>query len=166
MVVRISKILLCLSLAAYVLIVVYDNVVDYGTNFTFVAHVMSMDTTLPDSVLRSRAINNPAIWHAAYWVIIAAEAVTCLLLLLGAWRLWQARAASSAQFNKAKDAAIMGATDGILVWFAAMMIVGGEWFSMWQSATWNGQAPAARIYLTFIGILIYLNQNDGDLVDA
>jgi predicted small integral membrane protein len=157
---------MCLSLAAYALIVVYDNIVDYGSNFTFVGHVMSMDTTFPDNALRSRAINNPAAWHIAYWIIILAETATCVLLFIGSWRLWKAREASGAEFNRAKGTAIMGGTAGFLVWFTAIMIVGGEWFSMWQSATWNGQEPAARIYLAVIGVLIYLNQSDVDIVEA
>jgi predicted small integral membrane protein len=157
---------MCLSLAAYALIVVYDNIVDYGSNFTFVGHVMSMDTTFPDNALRSRSIDNPTIWHIAYWIIILAETATCALLLIGSWHLWKARAASGAQFNKAKGVAIMGATAGFLVWFTAIMIVCGEWFSMWQSATWNGQQPASRIYLAVIGVLIFLNQSDVDIAEA
>ena len=113
MAVRISKIIfLCLSLAAYALIVVYDNVVDYGSNYTFVGHVMSMDTTFPDSDLRSRAITSAVVWHVALWIIILAEAAAALLLLVGTWHLWQARSASGAQFNRAKRAAVMGATAG------------------------------------------------------
>ena len=35
------------------------------------------------------------------------------------------------------------------------MVIGGEWFAMWQSAQWNGQAAATR-FLICIGIALLL----------
>ena len=52
---------------------------------------------------------------------------------------------------------------GFLVWFFGFMVVGGEWFAMWQSQTWNGQDAAFKFYVAIIGVLIYLNQPDGDI---
>jgi predicted small integral membrane protein len=43
------------------------------------------------------------------------------------------------------------------------MIVGGEWFQMWQSAIWNGQEAAFRCYMTILVLLIFVNQPDGEL---
>ena len=42
-----AKVAMIGSLAAYAFIVAYDNVVDYGSNYEFVRHVLSMDTTFP-----------------------------------------------------------------------------------------------------------------------
>ena len=36
------------------------------------------------------------------------------------------------------------------------MTVGGEWFLMWQSDTWNGQAAAFRLVATLGLFLVYL----------
>jgi predicted small integral membrane protein len=47
-----------------------------------------------------------------------------------------------------------------LVWFFGFMVVAGEWFAMWQSATWNGQEAAFRFY---VAVLIFINQLDVDL---
>lgn len=57
----------------------------------------------------------------------------------------------------------LAATAGFLVWFVGFMAVGGEWFGMWQSATWNGQEPAFRFYVTMLLVLIYVIQPDGEL---
>jgi predicted small integral membrane protein len=38
----------------------------------------------------------------------------------------------------------LGALAGFLVWFTGVMVVGGEWFPMWQSADWNGVHAAFR----------------------
>ena len=43
------------------------------------------------------------------------------------------------------------------------MVIGGEWFVMWQSTTWNGQEAAFRFYVTALAALIFVNQPDGDL---
>ena len=44
---RLAKILMCLALAGFCLLVAYDNIADYGPNYVFVQHVLSMDTTFP-----------------------------------------------------------------------------------------------------------------------
>jgi predicted small integral membrane protein len=44
------------ALAAFAFIVTYDNIVDYNSNFDFVRHVLSMDTTFSNNELRHRAI--------------------------------------------------------------------------------------------------------------
>ena len=45
--IRLAKIATIAALAAYAFIVAYDNIVDYGSNYEFVKHVLSMDTTFP-----------------------------------------------------------------------------------------------------------------------
>jgi predicted small integral membrane protein len=84
LVIRLAKVMVIAALAAFTFLVTYDNIVDYGSNYQFVQHVLSMDTTFPDNALRSRAITDPRLWQAAYAAIIAAEGVTCLLLAIGA----------------------------------------------------------------------------------
>ncbi|MGE0237942.1 MAG: DUF2165 family protein [Parvibaculaceae bacterium] len=164
MTVRLSKIILCLCLAAFAFLVTFGNITDYGSNFAFVQHVLSMDTTFPGNKLMYRAITSEPLWHLGYWLIILGEGLTCLLFLVGAFHLWQARHATGAGFNQAKRFAIIGATMGFLVWFFGFMVVGGEWFAMWQSQTWNGQDAAFKFYVAILGVLIYVNQPDGDLV--
>jgi predicted small integral membrane protein len=109
-----------------------------------------------------RSITNPSLWTAGYWLIIIGEALTCLLYLVAAWRLWQARNASGQAFNDAKKFAIIAATMGFLVWYFGFMVVGGEWFAMWQSSTWNGQEAAFKFYMTMLVVLIFVVQPDGD----
>jgi predicted small integral membrane protein len=46
------------------------------------------------------------------------------------------------------------------------MVVAGEWFAMWQSATWNGQEAVFRFYVAVLAVLIFVNQPDGDLPGA
>ncbi len=160
---RYAKIVMSLVLAAFCLLVAFDNITDYATNYLFVEHVLSMDTTFPGNELMYRSITNPVLWQVAYALIIAAEGMTGILFLAGAIRLFQVRTASGAVFNQAKALVIAGATLAFLVWFLGFMVVAGEWFTMWQSATWNGQEAAFRFYVAVLAVLIFVNQPDGDL---
>jgi predicted small integral membrane protein len=163
MTLRFSKIVMCLCLAVFAFLVAFGNVTDYGSNFAFVQHVLSMDTTFPGNALMYRSITNPSLWTAGYWLIILGEALTCLLYLIAAWNLWQARKASGQAFNDAKKFAVIAATMGFLIWYFGFMVVGGEWFAMWQSDTWNGQQKAFMFYMTMLTVLIFVIQPDGDL---
>ena len=161
--VRLIKVFMCLGLAAFALLVTFNNVTDYGANFAFVQHVLAMDTTFPGNALMYRAITIETVWHAAYWLIIAGEAATGIMLLLGAWALWQARYASGGLFDRAKSRVLSGCGIGFMVWFFGFMVIGAEWFVMWQSQTWNGQQPAFRFYMAILGVMIFVNQPDRDL---
>ena len=160
---RYAKIVMSLVLAAFCLLVTFDNITDYCTNYLFVQHVMSMDTTFPGNTLMYRSITNPAVWRAAYAAIVGAEGIIGILFLLGAFRLFQLRNAEATQFNAGKTYIIAACLLAFLVWFFGFMVVAGEWFAMWQSATWNGQEAAFRFYVAVLGVLIFVNQPDADL---
>ncbi len=53
---RLAKITMVASLAAFALLAAYNNIVDYDSNFEFVRHVLSMDTTFPGNALKHRAV--------------------------------------------------------------------------------------------------------------
>ena len=82
------------------------------------------------------------------------------LCAVGAWKIWQARAASPAVFQKAKTLAAFGLVVSMLQWLVAFITVGGEWFLMWQSSTWNGQDAAFRMFACLGIILLFLMQPD------
>src|SRR6202453_320262 len=84
---RIAKILLVGALAFYACIVAYDNIIDYGSNYQFVRHVLSMDTTFPGNALIHRAITNERVWSKVYALIIAWEWLTSALRSGGALAL-------------------------------------------------------------------------------
>ncbi|PMV25236.1 MULTISPECIES: DUF2165 family protein [unclassified Pseudomonas] len=162
MVIRYAKIVLVGMLTAFAALAAFNNLTDYNSNFYFVQHVLSMDTTFSGNAAMNRAVNAPWLWHGAYWVIIAGEALTAVLLTGGALVLWRARQSSGEQFNRAKACSVAGLTMGLVVWFFGFMVVGGEWFLMWQSQEWNGQNAAFKFYAAILGVLVFLNQPDAD----
>ena len=133
MVVRFSKLLMVACLAAFALIVTFDNITDYDTNFQFVRHVLSMDTTFAGNALSYRSISRPALWSLAYNLIIAAEGLCGVMLAAGAMAMLRQPGAEAAEFERAKRFAVAGITLAFLIWFLGFMVVGGEWFAMWQS---------------------------------
>ena len=159
---RVAKLAMVASLAAFAFIVTFDNIVDYSSNYAFVQHVLAMDTVFPDSVLKHRAITDPRLWTFAYDAIIAVEGLTCALLAVGAVALARALRSGAAAFERAKRCTVMGITLAFLLWFTGFMVVGGEWFAMWQSQAWNGQQAAFRFYLTALAVLVFVNQADGE----
>ncbi len=42
---------------------------------------------------------------------------------------------------------------GFTLYFFGFLIIGGEWFQMWQSPQWNMQQPAFR-FLVSIGMML------------
>ena len=160
---RLCKLLLTASLAAFAFIGAYDNVVDYDSNYEFVRHVLSMDTTFPTNTLRTRAITSPALWNAAHIATITTEALTALAFARGAYDLLRNLRAPAQRFQAARRYTIIGAILAFRFWFTGFMVIGGAYFSMWQSATWNGQQAAFRFDVTVLLVLIVLLQPDQDL---
>ena len=155
---RLAKLAMVASLGGFALLVTGNNLVDYGSNALFVRHVLSMDTTFPANALLGRALPHPWQWRAAYGAIIAGEACTGAAFLVAAVAMLRALAAPAASFERAKLFVHVGGAIGFLVWFTGFMVVGGEWFAMWQSHLWNGQEAAFRFFLTLLAVLIYVNQ--------
>ncbi|AUN93489.1 DUF2165 family protein [Pseudazoarcus pumilus] len=158
--IRLSKIVLLASIALFATLVAFGNITDYGSNFAFVEHVLRMDTIFPDATIGWRAIHTPALHHAAYLLIIATELAVAALCWLGAAALWRARNAPAADFNRAKKWGVVGLTLGFVLWQVGFMSIGGEWFGMWMSDTWNGLESAFRFFITIAVVLVYLAMED------
>jgi predicted small integral membrane protein len=161
--VRAAKAATVAAIALFASLVTFGNLTDYNTNFVFVEHVMSMDTIFPFSTIKYRAITSPALHHAAYALIIAAEAVTAVLCWIGAAMLVRRLRADAKTFNRAKTIAVAGLTLGFLLWQVGFMSIGGEWFGMWQSQQWNGVPSAFRFLMTIIAVLIFVALPDQEL---
>jgi predicted small integral membrane protein len=162
---RLSKIGLTATIASWLALVAFGNLTDYGSNLVFVQHVLAMDSIFPDAAIHYRAIHAPLLQHAAYVLIIAAEALAAVSCGLGAWHLWRARRSPAALFHRAKRLAVAGLSVGVLLWLGGFMAIGGEWFGMWMSSQWNGLASAFRFVVVLLLALVYLGQRDDELDD-
>jgi predicted small integral membrane protein len=48
----------------------------------------------------------------------------------------------------------------MLLWFTAFVTMGGEWFLMWQSKTWNGEEAAFRLFVCEGIVLVLMMLRD------
>jgi predicted small integral membrane protein len=162
MIARTAKLLLLAGIALFYSLVVFNNLTDFDSNFQFVRHVLSMDSTFPGNRGMWRALPSPAIHLAFYIGIIAWEIATTVLLWWGVVRLARALRLPARAFNAAKGLPVMALTLSMLMWLVAFLSVGAEWFLMWQSHTWNGQEAAFRMFAVVGVVLLIVLQTDED----
>ncbi len=160
---RVAKFALVGALAFYYTLVVLNNITDYDSNYQFVRHVLMMDSTFPENHLMWRAINSPAIHTIFYAATILWECATMALLWMGAAQMGRRLQGRAAEFEVAKKWAIAGLTLSATMWLAAFLSVGGEWFAMWQSKTWNGQDAAFRMFCVAGIVLLFLGLRDEEV---
>jgi len=160
---RLTKCIMVAAVALFALLVALNNITDYDSNFQFVKHVLTMDTTFEGNKLMWRAIEAPWIHHLGYWLIIAAEALTGGLCAWGSVVMARTINLSSAEFQRSKTLATIGLVLGICLWFPGFMAVGAEWFLMWQSSSWNGQEAAFRFIMILFATLLFLHQSEDHL---
>ncbi|MFF4364079.1 DUF2165 domain-containing protein [Streptomyces sp. NPDC001604] len=148
---HLSATLLTASVALYIALVAFGNITDFGTNQAFVQHVLAMDTTFKDDDLMWRAITSKGLQNTAYVAIIIWETLAALVLIYGTW-LWARR-----DYARARSISTYGLLMLLLLFGAGFIAIGGEWFSMWQSKTWNGLEAATRV-IVFTGVALLVVQ--------
>ncbi|PPS74019.1 MULTISPECIES: DUF2165 domain-containing protein [Streptomyces] len=153
-----AAMLLTATIALYMALVAFGNITDFGTNQQFVRHVLAMDTTFKDEDLMWRAVTSQGLQDAAYVGIIVWETLAALVLIFGSW-LWARR-----DEQRARQWSTYGLLMVMLLFGAGFIAIGGEWFSMWQSKSWNGLDAATRIFL-FSGVVLIVNQLSGRRAD-
>jgi predicted small integral membrane protein len=157
---RLAKIISVAGIGLLSLLIFTGNVTDYYSNYYFVEHVMKMDTTFPGSSIHYRSIDTPFLYHAGYIFIILLEGFIAFSCLLGTILLFKNRNESPETFHAVKNWAVAGIITGIVIWFIGFEVIGGEWFAMWQSSSWNGLASAERILNFFMFTLVLLHLKD------
>lgn len=154
MLIKSCKIFLLATMALFFTFVGFTNLVDFNTNYAFVQHVLSMDTIFPNSTTVDRAITSPVLHQTAYGAIIFWECFTALICWIATLRLipclWHPE-----RFVHRKQLAIVGLTMGFALYALGFIVIGSEWFQMWQSTIWNGKATAGQ-FIDMIGIVLLI----------
>jgi predicted small integral membrane protein len=157
---RITKILFSSAAGLYISLVCFNNIVDYHSNFAFITMVAKMEDTFSKARNGWRSINDPAIHFLLFVVILICELTVAGLLWLGSFKMFQNRSASLEAFTNAKKYSAAGFSLAVMLWFTVFIAIGGEWFLMWQSKTWNAQPTAFFLTCCFLLFLIHHNQQD------
>ena len=153
---RLIKISMVSSVALLFTLVALDNIVDPLSNWPFVQHVLSMDTTFLEYSLMNRAITSEPVQRFFYGLIVGWELMTAMVCWIGAGILLFKLNATETQFQDAKNTAFFGLFLGFLLYMVGFIIIGGQWFCMWQSHTWNGQDSASVFLSIILVVMLFL----------
>jgi predicted small integral membrane protein len=150
--------------ALYILLVTIGNITDFGTNFEFVQHVLSMDTTNfggpsgegLDPDVTWRAITSGGVHTVTYVLLIAWESITAIVLLAATAKWFGAL--RSGNYSEVRRLSSLGFLMIVMLFMGGFITVGGEWFQMWRSVAWNGLDPAFRnsVLALFGLVLVHL----------
>lgn len=163
MISRYLKIKLVGTAALFFAFAAFGNLSAYEVNFGFVQGVMTMETIGKGEGLDWRRVTSPIVHHVVYWIVILWQIVAAVACAAGAWRLYRHRYDGVVTFQRAKTVAIFGLGAGLLLYFLGFITIGGEWFAMWRSQVWNGQA-VSHLMISALGIvLVYLSQRDEEV---
>lgn len=149
----------------YGLFVFMGNLMDYDSNYQFVQHVLSMDTTFEGNALMWRAITAPWVWTVGYIGIIIAEGVFATLGIVGGIKLFLRRDADFASYDRARVWGYGTYAMGLLIWFVGFIVIGSEWFAMWQSSIWNGKDTAMPLAILFAVFAALLAANEREVAE-
>ncbi|KAF2392861.1 MULTISPECIES: DUF2165 family protein [Pseudomonas] len=154
--IRYSKVLLMASFSFFGLLVMISNFTDYPSNYEYVGHILSMDTTRENNYISYRAITSPMLHHRIYWIIITLEVIYTLYCLMGTYQLLKYINASAEAFHEAKKLSIVGLLIALFIYYVCLQVVGVEWFDMDESPTWNAKDWARHIVDFIVPLLIFL----------
>lgn len=142
---RLVQAFVVLAVGLFALFVFMGNLLDYNSNYEYVKHVLSMDTTFEGNDLMWRAITNEGMQTVAYWGIILVEALVAAFGLLSGVKMLMRLKKPYEEFVAAKTLGYYAFMLGFLLWFVGFIVIGSEWFAMWQSEIWNGKQTAMDI---------------------
>ncbi|WEV72111.1 DUF2165 domain-containing protein [Bifidobacterium sp. ESL0790] len=148
------KILVVFMFATFAFFVFIGNLMDFGSNYDFVQHVLSMDTTFPGNSLMWRALPYHWVWLVAYWFLIILEGVIALAGYISVYKMIRVINKGDEEFSKAKTFGYIMFALAIVLWYGGFAIVGSEWFAMWQSKVWNGKQTAMDITEVAVAFLV------------
>jgi len=153
--IKISKVALMLFFSLFGLLMMYSNFTDYSTNYEYLSHILSMDTTAGNDKYSYRAITSPMFHHRIYWLIITLEVIYTTLCIIGTFNLYRNINTSDVAFHEAKKPAIIGLLIAIFLYYICFQVIGIEWFNMDESKDWNYKDWARNIVDFILPLLFF-----------
>ena len=146
MAVRIIKILLVASIAAWGLVNGVGNLLYYDYWLNIVGFVMSVENVESEA---ARAITNPLLHSIGYAFIYLPKFATGIFCGWGAYDLWRARRATAEIFEKAKYRFYIGTGISIFMLIFGFLVMAGAFFN-------PGVMPSVFAQTFLSGVSVYL----------
>lgn len=138
------------------------NVTNAQDAYAAVAMALGMESTFGWEGLTWRAIDTPALAWMAFAIIVLMEGVVALLGFIGAWTIFAAREATAERFHEAKRPGLAACAVGMILWNGGFIVIGGEWFALWQTGDFNPVPAAFRFATMLAAIAIFVAMRDTD----
>lgn len=150
---RIIKILLILSVAAWGLLGAFGNFIDWSGTSGAVSATTSM-STFEGGAQSWRATTNPMLIMAGAISIPLLKILSAAMCLAGARQMWGARTADASTFQTAKSLALTGCAIAIFMLFTGWIVIAETWFELWRSDAMSSSAlNTAFRYAGLIGVI-------------
>ena len=158
---RMLKILLVLTVAAWALLGGFMNILHWQETTGSVTAVTTM-ATFEGGAESWRATANPALILLGALFITLSKLTGGLLCVFGAMKMLAAAGADAGVFAAAKKPALAGCAVIIFMLFGGFVVVAEGWFDMWRSDALRGMViDSAFRYcaiIALIGIFVAMNE--------
>lgn len=156
---KIGKIAMVFGLGLFMLLAGINNAISPNGAFGAVNMAVGMQGTFGDPMVMWRSIESPMIIWLGVICIIITELSAGVLLLWGAFKLWNVRSETAA-FNDSKSMAINGLTLVACFYLIAFGVICNEWFMLWQNHEVSTLQEAFRNFVTAMLIMFWVNNTD------
>jgi predicted small integral membrane protein len=140
---RLSAMLIVSCIAAYFTMIFFNNITDFSTNEAFVKTVLGMEGIQAQGVLW-RAITSPILILISHLTIIVIEAAIIGFCWMGVLLMGLGK--------NGKPFAEIGLMIAFCLFVGVFLVIGNEWFYMWQSPNLYNLS----IKITGLSVLILL----------
>ncbi|MFA8298974.1 MAG: DUF2165 family protein [Hyphomicrobiales bacterium] len=150
---RLIILLYTFALALYFSLIVFNNLADYNSNFLSVKGILDMSEVIKDSIAW-RSIESPYIHHTFYILIIIFEFIIAVLYWIGFIDMIRTFRRSWIERPSAFKWVSASSFIVLLIFLLGFVVIGGEFFLSYRSATINSVIPGMRISTIIIFYII------------
>ena len=159
---RIVKIGLVLSVVLWSFVGAFNNVVSWEVTLQAVTAATSMVTFEGGAESWQATSSSALVWMGALFIVLS-KITAGILCLIGAQRMWQARAKDDVAFSASKEYALAGCAVAIIMLFGGFVVVAESWFELWRSDALRGPVlDSAFRYGGMIGLIALLVASKDD----
>ena len=158
--IRHMKIIVLCTIALYFTFLVFNNFTNFDSNFKSLKSVFEMEGVFDTHLISWRAISNSHIQQGAFFFLIAWQILTALLCWGGSLVMFKNIHADHEKFSESKKIALAGLTAGFLFFMIGFVIIGSEWFNMWQSMWKNLQLKTLVYAILLLGCMIFVSTKE------
>lgn len=143
--INIIKAIVVATVALFFSLIAFNNLTDFETNGQMIAHILKLES-VHNETIAWRAIENTSIHLWVYWMFIIAEIITAVFCWMGCIRLLSGHT----------QTATLGLLFGFLIYMVGFVVIGSEWFNLWQSDLSNGQIKGLLYSILLLGCMLFV----------